>query len=166
MVLKKWRVSDPILWDLPALIALLVSAFAARRATRQTNGDIRSQNEAQTSRVTETCNESEETTRPVRKKQKRGIHTTKRPQQADGFVNLQNGSLQDGAKDIESDCDDRSLSLSGPETGVLSTSPIQRLSTFNPTRSKVLSETENDWTVRLHPNDVSTWPIGIVCGKL
>ncbi|KAM0798638.1 hypothetical protein BDR22DRAFT_858303 [Usnea florida] len=32
-------------------------------------------------------------------------------------------------------------------------SPVQRLSTFDPLRSKVLSETETDWTVRLHPND-------------
>ena len=116
--------------------------------------------------MTEICNESEEINRPVRKKQKRGLYTTKRTQQADDFVNLQDGSLQDGAKDIESDCDKRSISLSGSETGVLSMSPVQRLSTFDPLRSKVLSETETDWTVRLHPNDVSIWPIGIVCGKL
>ena len=152
--------------DLPAQIDLSVSAFAARKAIRRPNGEIISQNAAQTSPVTETCNESEEIPRPVRKKQRRGIYTTKKTQQADGFVNLQDESLQDGAKDIESDCDSGSSSLSEPETGVRSVTPLQRLSTFDPLRSKALSETETDWTVRLHPNDVSIWPVGIVCCKL
>ena len=152
--------------DRPALIDPSVSAFAARKAIRRPNGEIIGQNEVQMSPVTETCNESEEIPTPVRKKQKRGIHTTKRTQQADGFVNLQDESLQDGAKHIESDCDSGSNSLSEPETGVRSMTPVQRLSTFDTLRSKVLSETETDWTVRLHPNDVSTWPVGIVCCKL
>ena len=116
--------------------------------------------------MAETYNESEEIHRPVRKKQKRGIHTRKETQQADCFVSLQDESLQDGAKSIESDCDDGSSSLSEPETGVRSITPVQRLSTFDPLRSKVLSETETDWTVRLHPNDVSIWPVGIVFCKL
>ena len=152
--------------DLSALIDLSVSAFAARKATRQPNGETTSQNEAQTLRVTETCDESEETPRPVTKKQKRGIHATKRTQQADGFVSLQDRYLQDGAKDIESDCDNGSSSLSEPETGVRSITPIQRLSTFDSSRSKILNETETDWTVRLHPNDVSIWPGGFVYCKL
>ena len=125
-----------------------------------------SQDEAQTSLVTETCNDLEEVLRPIRKKQKRGNHTTKRTQQADGLVNLQGGSLQDGVKDIESDCDNGSSSLSEPETGARSTTPVQRLSSFDPLRSKVLSETETEWTVRLHPNDVSIWPVDTVSCKL
>ena len=152
--------------DLPALIDLSVSAFAARKAIRRPIGEIISQNEAQTSPVTETCNEPEETPRPVRKKQKRGIHTTQRTQQADGFVKLQDESLQDDAKDTESDCDSGSSSLSEPDTGVRSVTPVQRLSTFDPLRSKVLSETETDWTVKLHPDDVSIWPVGVICCKL
>lgn len=124
------------------------------------------QDEAQTSPATETCNDPDEVLRPLRKKQKRGNHTAKRTGQPDGFVNLQGGSLQDGAKDIESDCDNGSSSLSEPESGVFSMTPVQRLSTFDPLRSKVLSETETDWTVRLHPNDVSIWPVGIICCKL
>ena len=152
--------------DLPALIDLSVSAFAARKAIRQPNGGTTSPKEAQTLQVTETCNESDEISRPVMKKQKRGIHTTKRTQQADGFVSLQDRYLQDGAKDIESDCDNGSCSLSEPEAGVRSVTPVQRLSIFDPLRSKVLSETETDWTVRLHPNDVSIWPVGIGYCKL
>ena len=116
--------------------------------------------------MTETCNDSEEILRPVRKKQKRGNHTMKRTQQPNGFINLHGGSLQDGAKDIKSDNDNGSSSLSEPETGVRSITPVQRLSTFDPLRSKVLSETETNWTVRLHPNDVSIWPVGIGCCKL
>ena len=125
-----------------------------------------SQEEAQTALVTGTCNDPEEVLRPLRKKQKRGNHTTKKTGEPDDFVNLQGGSLQDGAKDIESDCDNGSSSLSEPETGARSMAPVQRLSTFDPLRSKVLSETETDWTVRLHPNDVSIWPIDIVCCKI
>ena len=116
--------------------------------------------------MTETSNGSEEIPRPLRKKQKKGIHTTQTTQQADGFAKLQDESIQDGAKDIETDCDIGSSSLSESETGVRSMTPAQRLSTFDPLRSKVLSETETDWTVRLHPNDVSIWPVGIVSCKL
>lgn len=132
---------------------MAISAFAARKAIRRSNGEIISHNEAQTSSVTETCNESEEIPRPVRKKQKREIHTTQRTQQADGIVKLRDEPLQDGAMDDESDCDSGSSSSSEPETGVRAMTPVQRLSTFDPLRSKVLSETETDWTVRLHPND-------------
>ncbi len=33
-------------------------------------------------------------------------------------------------------------------------SPVQRLSTFVPTKENVLSDTETEWTVRLQQNDV------------
>ena len=121
-----------------------------------------SQNETQTSLGIETYHDTLERSRPPRKKQKReNGHQSRSPQpsqQIDGLVNVQGGSLKDSVKDIESGSDSESSSGSEPEAGAQSMPLVQRLSTFNPSKSRVLSETETEWTVRLHPNDVSIWP--------
>lgn len=120
-----------------------------------------SQNEAHTSMGIETYYDPLERSKPLRKKQKRENRPQSRsprtPQQIDGLANVQGGSLEDAVKDIESGSDSESSSDSEPETGAQSMAPVQRLSTFDPSKSRVLSETETEWTVRLHPNGVSIW---------
>lgn len=117
----------------------------------------------QTSLVTEIYIDPLEGSKPPKKKQKRGNkprnRSPRQPQQTDGLVNVWDGSLEDGAKAIESDSESDSGSVNEPETLAQSMAPIQRLSIFDPSRSKVLSETETEWTVRLHPNDVRIWPV-------
>ncbi len=118
------------------------------------------QNEAQTSLGSETYIDPLEGSKPPRKKQKQQSTRSPRPsQQINGLVNVQGGSLQDGMKDIESGSGNIASSEDELEASVQSMPPTQRLSTFDLSRSKVLSETETEWTVRLHPNDVSIHPI-------
>ena len=96
-----------------------------------------------------------------RRKQANEVHDTSLPlaQLRDSSVNVHCGSLEDGVKhngsvsDSNGSCDDE------PEDRVQTKSPVRRLSTFDPSKSKVLSETETEWTIRLHPNDVSIWPV-------
>lgn len=118
-----------------------------------------SQDEVQTSFVTETYHDSLARSERPRKKQKRRNEPKDRsprpPQQICDLVNLRDGSLDGGMEDIEDFVGSESSSSSGSETAVQSLAPVQRLSIFDPPRSKVLSESETEWTVRLHPNDVS-----------
>ena len=136
-----------------------VSAFAARKAARRPIADVTSQIEEQTSLVTETYNDPVEGSKPPRKKQKLGNEPKDKnprpPQLRDGLVKVQGGSIEVGVKDIESGNGSDSSSVDEPEILVQPTFPVQRLSTFDPSRSSVLSETETEWTVRLNPNDVS-----------
>ena len=118
-----------------------------------------SQNEVQKSPVTETYNDPFEESKPPRKKQKRGneprSRSLRQPQRKDGLINARDGSLEEIAKAIESNIESGSGSDSEPEVLAQLMVPVQRLSTFDTSKSKVLSETETEWTVRLHPNDVS-----------
>lgn len=118
-----------------------------------------SQDEAQTSFVTSTYRDSLEESEPPKKKQKRKNEHKDRspppPQQTHVLDNVRNGSLDGGAEDIEDFGDSDSSSSSESQTEFQSMAPVQRLSTLDPSRSKVLSESETEWTVRLHPNDVS-----------
>ena len=145
-----------------------VSAFAARKAARRPIGDATSQNEVQTLLVTGTHNDPLEDIQPPKKKQKRSDEprnkSPSQPQQLDGLVTVPGGSFEHAAKAIESDTE--SDSASGSEPGAQSTAAVQRLSTLDLSKSKVSSETESEWTVRLHPNDVSTWPIPLICCKI
>ena len=97
--------------------------------------------------------------KPQRKKQKRETRPKARsprsPQQLHDLINVGDGSLEDGAKDIKNISDSEVRSSSEPATAAQPIWHVQRLSTFDPSRSKVLNETETEWTVRLHPNDVS-----------
>ncbi|CAF9942863.1 MAG: Polynucleotide 5'-hydroxyl-kinase grc3 [Alectoria fallacina] len=136
---------------------MAVSAFAARKAARRPIADVTSQIEEQTSLVTETYNDPVEGSKPPRKKQKLGNEPKNKnprpPQLRDGLVKVQGGSIEVGVKDIESGNGSDSSSVDEPEILVQPTVPVQRLSTFDPSRSSVLSETETEWTVRLNPND-------------
>ena len=149
--------------DLALIADPAVSAFAARKAARRPTGEVTAQYEAQTSLVTEIYNDPLEGFQPPRKKQKWGDKPKSRSlrlsQQIDGLVNVQGKILEDGVKGIESGSNSGSSFGSEPETGANSMAPTQRLSTFNPSRSKVMSETETEWTVRLHLNDVRIWPV-------
>ena len=121
------------------------------------------QNEAQKSPVTETHDDPFEEFKPPRKKQKWGndsrIRSPQQPQQTDGLVHVRDGPREDVAKAIESDSESESISDQGSEALAQSVASVQKLSTFDTSRSKVLSETETEWTIRLHPNDVSIWPM-------
>ena len=130
-----------------------VSAFAARKAARRPVVEVMCQNEAQTSLGSETYIDPLEGSKPPRKKQKR--ESPQPSHQINGLVNVQGGSLQNGMKDIESGSDSNSSSDDELEAGVQSMPPTQRLSTFDLSRSTVLTGTETEWTVRHHPNDVS-----------
>ena len=109
--------------------------------------------------VTKTNHDPLEGFEPPRKKQKRRSEPKDRnsrsPHQIHDMVNVRNESLDRGMEDIEGFVGRESSSSSESETAVQSLAPFQRLSTFDPSRSKVLSESETEWTVRLHPNDVS-----------
>lgn len=140
--------------DLVLMVDPAVSAFAARKAARRPIGEVMCQNEAQTSLGSETYIDPLEESKPPRKRQKRESRGSPR-QQINGLVNVQGGSLQDAMKDIESGGDSNSSSDDELEASVQSMLPTQRLSALDLSRSKVLSETETEWTVRLHPNDVS-----------
>ena len=145
-----------------------VSAFAARKAARRPIGDVTIQNEVQTSLVTGTQNDPLEDFEPPRKKQKRGDEprnkSPSQPQQLDGSVNVPDGSIKHAARAMESHSE--SDSASGSEPSAHSMAAAQRFSTLDLSKSKVLSETETEWTVRLHPNDVSIWPIPPICCKI
>ena len=110
--------------------------------------------------MTEIHKDSLEESKPLKKKQKRGneprVKSPRHPPQPDGPFDEPDGFAEDSARAIESDSE--SDSNSGGETGARSMSPIQILSTFDPSRSKILSETETEWTIRLHPKDVSINP--------
>ena len=118
------------------------------------------QNEEQKSLVTEIRKNSLEEPSPPKKKQKRGnesrVKNPKHPPRPDGLVDEQDGFAEDSARAIESDSEGDSTS-SG-ERGARSMPPIQMLSTFDLSRSKILSQTETEWTIRLHPKDVSISP--------
>ena len=118
-----------------------------------------SHEEAQIPLVAERYNDPIGESKPPRKKQKRGNEPKNRrpaqPQQIGGLVSVESRLLEDGAEDMESGNASDSTSVTEPETLAQSMAPVQRLSTFDPSRSKVLSETETEWTVRLHPHDVS-----------
>ena len=118
-----------------------------------------SQNEEQKSLVTEIHKDSLEESKPPKKKQKRGneVKSPRQPPQIDSLVDEQDGFTEDSARAIESDSEGDSTS--GGDTGARSMPPTQMLSTFDLSRSKILSETETEWTIRLHPNDVSIDPI-------
>ena len=126
------------------------------------------QNKVQTSLVTGTHNDPLEDFGPPKKKQKRGdepgIKSPSQPQQLDGLVNVPDGSIKHAPRAIQSDSE--SGSASGSEPSAQSMAAVQRLSTLDLSKSKVLSETETEWTVRLHPNDVSIWAIPPVCCKI
>lgn len=116
--------------------------------------------------MTETYNDPFETSKPPRKKQKRGTEPKNRSprpsQQTDGSANMQGGSPEHGEEEIESGGSSDANSGIESETGAQPMAPVQRLSTLDPSKSKVLSQTETEWTVRLHPNDVRIWPVSHV----
>ena len=120
-----------------------------------------SQNEEQKSLVTEIHKDSLEESKPPKKKQKRGngpmVKSPRHPPQTDGLVDEPDGFPEDSARAIQSDSEGDSTS--GSEIGARSVPLIQMFSTFDLSRSKILSETETEWTIRLHPNDVSIDPI-------
>lgn len=155
--------SDLVLIDDPT-----VSAFAARKAARRPVGEVTSLDETQTSLVIDTQNDTLEKYKPPRKKQKRGSEprngSPKQSQQIDGLVNERDRSIEHGARFLESESESDLTSGSVPSAHLMA--PVQRLSTFDPSRNKVLSETETEWTVRLHPNDVSIWSIPSICYKI
>ena len=160
-MLEKWQVNFHSFWpeighELIAVAA--VSAFAARKTVRRPIGQVSSQDHVQTSLVDEIYNDPLEKFKPLKKKQKRGnesrFQSARLPQQIDGLLNMQAGSLDDGDKDLESDSESYSASVDGSEALAQPMVPIQRLSTFDLSRSTVLSQTETEWTVRLHANDV------------
>lgn len=136
---------------------MAVSAFAARKAVRRPTAEVTSRNEVQTSLGTETYDDPLEGSKPPRKKQKWGSEHKNRdpqsPQQIDGLADVRHGSLDDGMKDIENGEESDSSSISEPENLAQSMTPVQRLSTFDLSKSKVLMETDTEWTIRLHPND-------------
>ena len=111
--------------------------------------------------MTEIHKDSLEESKPPKKKQKRGndsrVKSPRHPPQTDGLVDELYEFAEDSARAIESDSEGDSTS--GGETGARSMPPIQMLSTFDLSRSKILGETETEWTIRLHPNDVSIDPI-------
>ncbi len=113
----------------------------------------------QTAQETETRNDPLEESKPPRKKQKRSNEyrnrSLRQPQQTDGSVDVSGGSIEDGAKVIEENSESESTFHSERETCPQSMTVVYKLSTFNLSRSKVLDETDTEWTVRLHPNDVS-----------
>ena len=115
------------------------------------------QNEEQKSLVTEIYKGPLEESKPPKKKQKHGneprVTSSRQPPQADGLVDERDGLAEDSARAVESDSEGDSTS--GGKTGARSIPPMQMLSTFDLLRSKILSETETEWTIRLHPNDVS-----------
>lgn len=145
----------------------IVSAFAARKAARRPVGEVYL-DETQTSLVIDTHNDTLEKYRPPRKKQKRGSEprnrSSKQPQQIDGLVDERDRSIEHGAGFIESESESDLTSGSTPSAHLAP--PVQRLSTFDLSKSKILNETETEWTVRLHPNDVSVWSIPSVCHKI
>lgn len=164
IVVMKWQVSSGS-WPRTALSLIvdpIVSAFAARKAVRRPTAEVTSRNEVQTSLGTETYDDPLEGSKPPRKKQKWGSEHKNRdpqsPQQIDGLADVRHGSLDDGMKDIENGEESDSSSISEPENLAQSMTPVQRLSTFDLSKSKVLMETDTEWTIRLHPNDVSIWP--------
>ena len=140
-----------------------VSAFAARKAARRPFGEVTSQNKEQTSLVTEIHKDSleEPEPEPPKRKRKRGkdtwVKSPREPQQTDGLFDEPDGFTEDSAKAIQSDSEGDSTS--GSERCARPMPPIQMLSTFDLSRSKILSETETEWTIRLHPNDVSIDPV-------
>ena len=140
-----------------------VSAFAARKAVRRPIGHVSSQNQVQTSLVDEIYNDPLEKSKPIKKKQKRGnksrTKSARQPQQIDGLLDAWTGSIDDGEKDLESDSESYLASDDGSEALAQPNAPLQGLSTFDLSRSTVLSETETEWTVRLHANDVRIHPI-------
>ena len=134
-----------------------VSAFAARKAARRPNGEVTSQNEEQKSLVTKLHKDSLEELKPPKKKQKHSneprVKSPREPPQTDGLVDEPDGFAEDSARAIESDSE--SDSTSGGDLGARWMPPEHMLSTFDPSRSKTLSETETEWTIKLHPHDVS-----------
>lgn len=138
---------------------IAVSAFAARKAARRPIGEVTTQDEAQTLFPSKTYHDSLNEFEPPRKKQKRRNEpkdsSPRSPQQKDDLVRVRDGPLDGGMEDIEEFAGSDSSYSSESEIAVQSMAPVQRLSTFNLSRSKVLSESETEWTVRLHENDVS-----------
>ena len=124
-----------------------------------------SQNKADTSLVTEIQNDSLGEFKPPRKKQKRGNESSNRnlrqTSQSDGLVDVLDGPVEHGARAIEQESESDQTSGSEPDVQLMA--PVQRLSTFDPSKSKILSETETEWTVRLHPNDVSVSIARLYC---
>lgn len=158
-MVNQWQVklslylrNDLVLIDDPT-----VSAFAARKAARRPVGEVTSLDEMQTSLVIDTHNDTLEKYKPPRKKQKRGSESRngspKQSQQIDGLVDERDRSIEHGARFIESESESDLTSGSAPSAHLVP--PVQGLSTLDLLRSKVLCETETEWTVRLHPNDVS-----------
>ena len=145
------------------IVGPAVSAFAARKATRRPFGEVTSQNEVQGSLVNEVYDDQWEESKPPRKKQKRDTgpktKSPRQPQQASGVLEVRDGSIEDSTKAIESDSESDSNSDNEPDTLIQPVAPAQRLSTFDLSRSKVLGETETEWTVRLHSKDVSIWHV-------
>ena len=114
--------------------------------------------------VIEIQNDSLEESKPPRKKQKRGNEFRNRnlgqKSHTDGLVDVL-GSAEHGAWAIEQESESDQTSGSEPDEQLMA--PVQRLSTFDPSKSKILSETETEWTVRLHPNDVSVSIARLYC---
>lgn len=121
-----------------------------------------SRTEVQRLLVTDTRNDVERS-EPSRKRQKKKEDpksiSKQLSRQIDCLVNVQSGLLEPEVKDTEGSNDSDPTSSSEPETGTQTLAPVQRLSTFDPSRSIILSETETECTVRLHPNDVRIWPV-------
>ena len=145
-----------------------VSAFAARQAARRSVGEVTNLDEVQTSLVADTHNDTLEKYKPPRKKRQRGSEPRNRsprqPQQIDGLVDVRDGPIEHGTRVIESESE--SGLTSGSERVAHTMAPVQRLSTFDLSRNKILSQTETEWTVRLHPNDVSFWSIPSIRYKI
>ena len=117
--------------------------------------------------VIEIQNDSLEESKPPRKKQKHGNESRNRnlgqKSHTDGLVDVLDGSAEHGAWAVEQESESNQASGSEPDVQLMA--PVQRLSTFDPSKSKILSETETEWTVRLHPNDVSV-SIARLCCKI
>ena len=117
----------------------------------------------QTPLVTETYNDPLEELQPLKKKQKRDKEPRNRrerkPQQMNGSVAVRGESNDDGVTAVQNDTERSSSPVSELESPVRPDIPAQRLSSFDLLRSRVLGEIDIEWTVRLHPNDVSIWPI-------
>ena len=115
-----------------------------------------------TSLSDETHDDPFEDFKPLKKKQKRGNenrnNSARQPLEIDGLLDVRAGSIDDGEKVLESDTESYSASDGQSEALAHSTAPVQRLSAFDLSRSAILSETETEWTVRLHTNDVRNWP--------
>ena len=158
-----------------------MSAFAARKATHPSINLVRSPIEQTASPVTQLDDEADASELP--RKKRRGGQRPKligisqpiiakdeqfEPVEEEGYSSR--NRADDGDKATEGESDRYVTAMIGirswfrhifstdSEIPKQSTAPVQRLSTFLPTGSNILSETETEWTVKLHLKDVRIWP--------